>query len=70
MNFNLFTKNQIMVWLTGLITLAFFVAGIFDVLNNMVIKLVLFSSFSFVVANIYYILFKKENKKSPEKDSE
>jgi len=63
------TKNQFMVWFTGFIVLAFFVAGIFDVLDNFTVKLILFSCFSFVVANIYYVLF-KEQKKSPENDSE
>jgi hypothetical protein len=70
MNFNLLTKDQFMVWFTGLIILGFFVAGIFDVLDYMIVKLILFSCFSFVIANIYYVLFKAENKKSPEKDSE
>lgn len=64
------TKNQFMVWFTGFIVLAFFVAGVFDVLDYIIVKLVLFSCFSFVVANIYYELFNDENKKSPEKDSE
>ena len=70
MNFNLWTKDQFMVRFTILIVLGFFVAGIFDVLENMIVKLVLFSCFSFVVANIYYVLFTVENKKSLEKNSE
>lgn len=69
MNFKLLTKDQFMVWLTAFIVLAFFVAGIFDVLDYFIVKFLLFSCFSFVVANIYYVLFKIENEKSPEKDS-
>lgn len=70
MNFKLMTKDQFMVWFTGCIVLGFFVAGVFDVLDYLIVKLVLFSCFSFVVANMYYVLFKVENKKSPETDSE
>lgn len=64
------TKNQFMLWFTGFIVLAFFAAGVFDVLDYFIVKLILFACFSFVVANIYYVLFNEENKKSPEKDSE
>jgi membrane protein implicated in regulation of membrane protease activity len=64
------TNDQFMVWFTGFIVLAFFLAGVFDVLDYFIVKLVLFSCVSFVVANIYYVLFDEENKKSPEKDSE
>ncbi|MGJ8593481.1 MAG: hypothetical protein ACSHXF_13095 [Aquaticitalea sp.] len=60
-----------MIWFTGFIVLAFFVAGVFDVLDYMIVKLALFICVSFVVANIYLVLFKNEDeKKSPEKDSE
>jgi hypothetical protein len=59
-----------MLWFTGFIVLAFFAAGVFGVLDYIIVKLILFSSVSFVVANVYYILFKVDNKKSPEKDSE
>lgn len=64
------TKDQFMIWFTGFIVLAFCAAGVFKVLDNFIVKLVLFSCFSFVVANIYYELSNDENKKSPEKDSE
>jgi membrane protein implicated in regulation of membrane protease activity len=70
MNFKLFTRDQFMIWFISFIVLAFFLAGVFDLLNNFIIKLVLFSCFSFVVANIYYVLFNDEQKKSPEEDSE
>lgn len=64
-------KDQFMIWFTGFIVLAFFVAGVFDVLDYMIVKLALFICVSFVVANIYLVLFKNEDeKKSPEKDSE
>ncbi len=64
------TQDQFMLWFTGSIVLAFFAAGIFDVLDYFIVKLVLFICFSFVVANIYYVLFEEESKKSPENDSE
>ncbi|MCK7589927.1 hypothetical protein M0G43_05015 [Subsaxibacter sp. CAU 1640] len=64
-----FTRNQFMVWFTGFIIVAFFVAGILDVLDYIIVKLILFSCFSFVVANIYFFLFKEDTKKSPEEDS-
>lgn len=70
MNLNFWTKDQFMVWFTSLITLIFILAGVFEVLDYMIIKLILFSCISFVVANIYFVLFKEENKKSPENDSE
>ena len=70
MNFKFWTKDQFMLWFTLFIMLAFFAAGIFEVLDYMMVKLILFSCFSFVVAHIYFVLFKEENKKSPENDSE
>ena len=70
MKLKLFTKDKFMLLFTGLIVLAFFVAGIFDILDYFIVKFVLFVCFSFVVANIYYVLFKEKNKKSPETDSE
>lgn len=70
MNLNFWTKDQFMVWFTSLITLIFILAGVFEVLDYMIIKLILFSCISFVVANIYFVLFKEENKKSPENDFE
>ncbi len=59
-----------MLWFTAFNVLAFFVAGVFDVLDYFIVKLILFACFSFVVANIYYVLFTEESKKSPEKDFE
>lgn len=70
MKFKILTKNEFMRWFTGFIVLGFFVSGIFDVLDYMIVKLILFSCFSFVVANIYFVLFRDETKKSPEEDSE
>ena len=70
MNFRFLKLDQLMIWFLALIALTFFVAGIFDVLEYIIVKLVLFSCYSFVVANIYYVLHKDENKKSPENDSE
>lgn len=70
MNLKFWNKDQFMLWFTLFIVLAFFAAAIFDVLEYMMVKVILFTCFSFVVANIYYILFKEENKKSPENDSE
>ena len=70
MKFRILTKNEFMLWFAGLIGLGFVVAGIFDVLDYMIVKLILFSCFSFIVANIYFVLFRDETKKSPEKDSE
>lgn len=70
MKFRMLTKNELMIWFSTLIVLGFFTAGIFDVLNYIIVKLILFSCFSFVVANIYYNLFNAQSKKSPEKDSE
>ena len=64
------TKDQFMLWFIGLTVLAFFIAGIFNVLDLFIVKLILFVCVSFAVANIYYVLFKDENKKSPENDSE
>lgn len=64
------TKDQFMMWFSGFIFLAFFAAGIFGVLDYFIVKLILFSCVSFVVAIIFYILFSDENKKSPEDDSE
>lgn len=60
------TKDQFMIWFIGGLVLAFFIAGVFDVLDYLIVKLILFSCFSFIVANIYYVLFTEENKKSPE----
>ena len=59
-----------MVWFTGFVALAFFTAGVFDILDYVIVKLILFSSISFVVANIYLVLFKEVKKKSPEQESE
>ncbi|MEZ4802496.1 MAG: hypothetical protein R2797_06955 [Gelidibacter sp.] len=70
MNFKLFTKDQFILWFSASMVVAFFVAGVFDVLDYFIVKLILFSCFSFIVANIYYVLFSTEKKKSPEKDSE
>ncbi|MEZ4793025.1 MAG: hypothetical protein R2783_06080 [Gelidibacter sp.] len=69
MNIKLLTKDQFMLWFTAFIVVAFFAAGVFDVLDYMIVKLILFSCFSFVVANIYFVLFKEESKKPPEKES-
>lgn len=55
-----------MIWFTAFMVLAFFVAGIFQLLDYMIVKLILFSCFSFVVANMYYVLFNDDKKKSPE----
>lgn len=64
------TKDQFMIWFSGFIVLAFFAAGIFGVLDYFIVKLILFSCVTFVVATIFYTLFSDENKKSPEEDSE
>ncbi|HLT34056.1 MAG TPA: hypothetical protein VKZ98_09725 [Aquaticitalea sp.] len=70
MNFKLFTKDQFFLWFSAAIVLAFFLAGVFNVLDYFIVKLILFSSFSMVVANIYYVLFSEDEKKSSEEDSE
>lgn len=70
MIFKPMTNDQFMVWFTAIIVLAFFIAGVLDILENFIVKLILFSCFSYVVANIYYALFEVETKKSPEEDSE
>lgn len=70
MNLKFWTHDQFMLWFTLFIVLAFFTAGLFNVLDYLIVKLILFSCFSFVIANIYFVLFKEENKKSPENDSE
>jgi membrane protein DedA with SNARE-associated domain len=63
-------KDQFTVWFTGFIVLAFSVAGILDILDYMIVKLILYICISLVVANVYYVLFIVENEKSPEEDSE
>lgn len=68
MKFKMITKNEMMLWLSGLIVVAFLVAGIFEVLDLFIVKLILFSCFSFIVANIYFYLFDDENEKSPDDD--
>lgn len=64
------TKDQFMVYFAGFIVLAFFAAGVFDVLDYVIVQLILFVSISFVVANIYLVIFKEIKKKSPKQESE
>lgn len=47
--------------LTIIISSSFFVAGVFDVLDNFVIKYLLFASFISVVLYMFFKLYQNEN---------
>lgn len=47
--------------LTGIICVGFFCAGIFDVLDYVIVKIILFGTFSVVVSYLALRLYKNEN---------
>uniref|UniRef100_UPI004048EBC8 hypothetical protein n=1 Tax=Gelidibacter sp. TaxID=2018083 RepID=UPI004048EBC8 len=66
-------KNTIALTFTGIITIGFFVAGLFDVLDYFIVKLLLFISFALLIVYLILMVLKQtsENKNHPEhKDSE
>lgn len=69
MNFWFSSNDRMMRWLMLVLTIAFFVGGIFNILDYVIVKVLLFSCLAFIIANLCYTIF-KETKKSPEEDSE
>jgi hypothetical protein len=56
------TKNALGLICTGLITIGFFVAGVFEVLDYFIIKALLFSAFLLILSYVGIIIAKSENK--------
>lgn len=63
-----FHKNTIALTFTGIITVGFFVAGIFGVLDYFIVKLLLFVGFALLVFYLILMIIKQisENKNHPE----
>lgn len=61
-------KNTIALTFTGIITVGFFVAGIFGVLDYFIVKLLLFVGFALLVFYLILMIIKQisENKNHPE----
>lgn len=67
------SKNTIALIYTGIITVGFFVAGLFGVLDYFIVKLLLFVGFALLIIYLIVMVTKQsaENKNHPEqKDSE
>lgn len=63
----LINKNSIALIFVGVITIGFFVAGLFNVLDNFIVKLLLFSNFgALVIISIGYALKNEIKKNRPE----
>ncbi len=58
-------NNKYAVTVTIFITVAFLIAGIFDVLNYFIVKLILFLSFLVLLFYMIYYLLVNQNKKHP-----
>lgn len=54
-------NNTISLIATGVLTLFFFVCGIIDILDNLVIKLLLFGGYIAIIVNIIIIKSKEED---------
>ena len=59
----MFLNNKQTLLLAGLVTLFFFLGGVFDVVNNFMVDLVLLVGFVCVIVNI---ILSVRNKKNPD----
>ncbi|MEY8848794.1 hypothetical protein AB9K26_08260 [Psychroserpens sp. XS_ASV72] len=58
-----FSKNSLALIYTGIILLSFFLSGIFDVLDYLIVKALLFIGFGILGALLVWIAVKEPNKK-------
>ena len=59
----MFLNNRQSLYLTGIVILCFFVAGVFRVLNNYMVIIIISIGFLAVIVNLILVL---TNKKNPE----
>ncbi len=66
-----FSKNTIALTVTGIIAIGFFVAGLFNVLDYFIVKLLLFAGFAMLMIYVVYIVVKQynETKNHPNQES-
>jgi len=57
-------NNKITLISTGVFTLFFFVSGLLDILDNFIVKTILFVIFFGIVVNIIIVKSKDEDKKN------
>ena len=61
-------KNTIALWFISLITFTFFIAGLLDILDHILIQAFLFFGFAAVLAYAIWCGFKNEPQKNRPKD--
>ncbi|WP_411767004.1 hypothetical protein [Winogradskyella sp. A3E31] len=60
------SKNNVARALTILVVAGFFITGLFDILDYVIVKIILFGSTAVLLIGFLYILFMEETKKRPE----
>ncbi len=59
-----FSKNTLALISTGIILFGFFISGIFDVLDYLIVKALLFTAFATLVAILVWIAIKNKQTNS------
>ncbi len=62
------TKDTFALFFVILVTLGFFIAGLFNVLDYLIVKAILFTSFGGLIIFAVYFAFKNDSKKNRPED--
>ncbi len=57
-------KNSIALIVVAVLSLGFFIAGLLDVLDYFIVKVLMFACFGFLIGTAFWYTFKNENKKN------
>ena len=57
--------NKQSLYLSGVVLIGFFIAGLFNVLNNLIVQIILGLLFVLIIVNLFMVKHDSENLKEP-----